>query len=234
MQPADRGHARVVADLEQRAAGLVLRLELGLPLGRVHVHRAELEHPELLLAEADPPVRVEHGAAGAELDRDRDRDPERQPEDDHGARDEEVERPLDHPVGADEHRRPQLEERRALARNELGALDEQVGGLRRDPHLDPGAVRQIDDVEELPVGEVRVGDDQLVHVVVGQDRAEVVRSRRARAGRSRPATRRSRRRTRSRCRSAPGRACGRGGRGGRPRRRGRRGGGRRARAAPRV
>src|SRR5437870_1046900 len=59
---ADARDARVVLDLEERSGGLVLVLERRLPRGRIDVHRAELEHPELLLAEADAPVTVEDRA----------------------------------------------------------------------------------------------------------------------------------------------------------------------------
>ena len=54
---ADARDARVVADLEQRPARLVRGLERGLlALGALD-HRPELEHPERLLAEADPRCR---------------------------------------------------------------------------------------------------------------------------------------------------------------------------------
>ena len=39
---------------------------------------------------------------------------------------------------------------------------EQLGRLRRDPHLHARAVRVLDDLEQLAVRVVRVGDDQLV------------------------------------------------------------------------
>ena len=49
-QCSHRGHPRVAAHLEERSARLVLPLEERLVLGRVRVHRPELEHVELVLA----------------------------------------------------------------------------------------------------------------------------------------------------------------------------------------
>ena len=60
---SDTGDAGIVADLEEGALGLVLRLELGLPGLRVRVHRPELEHAEVPFVQADPQVAEEHGAA---------------------------------------------------------------------------------------------------------------------------------------------------------------------------
>ena len=85
--------------------------------------------------------------------------------DDHAHR--EVESALDEPVGADEHGRAQLEERDALPGDVLASpLDEELGRRRRDPHLDPAPVRLLDDLHELAVVEIGVGDDQLVDVVL--------------------------------------------------------------------
>ena len=78
----DAGDARIVTDLEERTLGLVRVLEPGLQGRRFGDHRPELEHRELSLAHADPPVDVENRAARAELDRERDQQPERQ--DEHG------------------------------------------------------------------------------------------------------------------------------------------------------
>ena len=75
-EAADRRDARIVANLEQRPFRLILRLELGLPRGGVGIHGPELEHQERLLVESDPAVAVEHGPAGAELDRAGDREPD--------------------------------------------------------------------------------------------------------------------------------------------------------------
>ena len=51
-----RGSSRI---LNSGPSASFARLELGLPLGRARDHRAELEHPELALAEPDAPVAVE-------------------------------------------------------------------------------------------------------------------------------------------------------------------------------
>src|SRR5436190_9093152 len=55
----DRGHARVLADLEEGPVRLVRRFELGLAPSCAGVHRAELVHPELALAQPDAGVAVE-------------------------------------------------------------------------------------------------------------------------------------------------------------------------------
>ena len=71
-EAADRRHARVVADLEQRAVGLVVLLELVLAAASAsRVHRAELEAGERRAADARAHRAVEHRAARGELDRER-------------------------------------------------------------------------------------------------------------------------------------------------------------------
>ena len=141
-ETADSGYARVVGDLEERSLSLVLGLELRLHGSGVGAHRPELEHPELLLGQPDTCVSVEHGAARVELDRGGDQKPERQSEDGDDTRHGEVERTLDHPVGADEDGRAQLEERHALARHVLAApLDQRARwpAGRHAPSLPGGA-----------------------------------------------------------------------------------------------
>ena len=66
------------------------------------------------------------------------------------------------PVGAGEHRRAQLEERHALAGHVLAALDQQLGRLRREPHLHARAVRRLDDLEHGLLVEVALVQDHLV------------------------------------------------------------------------
>ena len=167
-QPADGRHARVVADLEQRAARLVRALELGLlPVGPLD-HRAELQHPERPLAQADARIRVEHRPARAELDRGGDREPQGRTGDDDQHADEQVERALRRPVRAGEDRRAQLEERNALPRHVLAALDQKLRGARRHPHLDAPAVRSLHDLEQPGLVDPRIGHDQLVERAVRQ------------------------------------------------------------------
>ena len=60
---------------------------------------------------------------------------------------EQVEAALDRPVTTGEHGRTQLEERRTLARHVLAALHQELGRVGREPHLDPLAVRLLDDLE---------------------------------------------------------------------------------------
>ena len=170
---ADPRHPRVVLDLEQRPRRLVRLLEPGLPAGRVGVHRAELEHAELALAEADALVAVEDGTRRVQLHPERDQPPDRQRDQDQQTADDDVERTLDRPVETGEHRRPQLEQRHALAGDVLRPLPQQLGGGRRDPHLDAGAVRLLDEVEQLLLAEVDAADDQLVEGLLLQHAREV-------------------------------------------------------------
>src|SRR4051812_13775293 len=91
---ADAGRTRVVLDLEERARGLVRVLERGLARRGVDVHRAELEHPELALAEPDAAVAIEDRAGRVEFHGRGDQQPERQPGDDDQTADDEVETAL--------------------------------------------------------------------------------------------------------------------------------------------
>ena len=106
----------------------------------------------------------------------------------------------------DERGRAQLEQRHALPRDELDPLGQQLGRLRRDPHLDASAVGVGDDLEQLALAEVRVGHDQLVHALGLEDRGQVLHVAEHAAGRARRPRARARRRTRSRSRCAPSRA----------------------------
>ena len=124
-------------------------LELGLLVGGVDDHRAELEHPELALADPDPPVDVEHRPARVELDRQRDEQPERQPDDDEQGAARGGRRPASaaqsQPVRIGGL---QLEQRHARARHVLALLHEQLGRARaRAAPCTPCAVRALDDVE---------------------------------------------------------------------------------------
>ena len=74
-------------------------------------------------------------------------------DDDEHAHDE-VEPALHRPVPPGQHGRPELEERRALSRHVLAALDEELGRVGREPHLDSLAVRLLDDLEHRPLVEV--------------------------------------------------------------------------------
>src|SRR6266568_821363 len=165
----DGRYTRIVLDLEERTGGLVVSLERALAGGRVGVHRPELHHPERLLSEPDAPVAIEHRAARAELDRNGHREPERQAGDDDQARHDEVEAPLQRPFRSCERGRAQLEQRRALAGNVFGTLQEQLGGARRDLYLGSEAVRILDELEELALGEATIRHDELVDVVLPQD-----------------------------------------------------------------
>ena len=87
--------------------------------------------------------------------------------------DDEVEAALHRPVRAGEDRRPQLEERRALARHVLAALDEELRRVGREPHLHPLPVRLLDHLEHGALVEVGLGEDQLVgpHLLEHEPRA---------------------------------------------------------------
>ena len=69
---------------------------------------------------------------------------------------------LDRPVGAGEHGRSELEQRHALARHVLAALEQQLGRLRGDPHLHAGAVRRLDDLEHRASSKSPSLQDHLV------------------------------------------------------------------------
>ena len=67
-------------------------------------------------------------------------------------------------------------------------LDEELGRTRSDAHLHSAPVSLLDDLDELAVVEVGVGDDQLVDVVLrqhGRERREVAEHAQARAVRRR-------------------------------------------------
>jgi hypothetical protein len=160
-QPSDPCHARVVTQLEEGAVGLVRLLQLRLPLGGVGVHRPELQHRELSLAEPDAAVAVQDRPARVELDRGRDQQPQRQAEQQHERARDEVERALRSPVHADERRRAQLEQRRPLAGHVVHSVREELGRPRRDPHLHAVRVRLLDQLEQLAVAD-SVGRDHFV------------------------------------------------------------------------
>ena len=65
-----------------------------------------------------------------------------------------------------------LEERHRLAGHVLAALDQELGRARCDPHAHAAAVRGVDELEQLLLGEAVVGDDQLVERPVGASAAE--------------------------------------------------------------
>ena len=100
---------------------------------------------------------------------------------------------------AGEHRRPQLEERHALPGDVLGAVDEQLGRPRRDPHPDAAPVRLLDDLEQPLLGSRRRRRSARRTVVEHARRA-------ARRARQPGAARASRPGTRSRCRRGSSRA----------------------------
>ena len=79
--------------------------------------------------------------------------------------DDEVEGALEREVDPLEDRRAQLEQRHRLPGDELGSVDEDLRRRRRDPHAHPAAMRAIDQLEQLALGEVGVDDDHLVDTV---------------------------------------------------------------------
>ena len=85
-----------------------------------------------------------------------------------------VERALDDPVRACEHRRPELEERHALARHVLAPLHEQLCGLRRQPHADATAVRRLDDRQHALLVQLLLREDQLVRALAREDLGQLV------------------------------------------------------------
>ena len=148
------------------------------------------------------PIRRSRKSTGprrVELDRRRDQQPQRQSDEDDDPADDEVERPLHDPVRAGEDRRAQLEERDALAGHVLAPLHEQLGRPRRQPHLDAGPMRDLDDLEHGLLVEVALVQDHLVRTVALDPAREQLA----------PAAARTCRRTRRRARPSPrpARAC---------------------------
>src|SRR5439155_17017779 len=76
---------------------------------------------------------------------------------------------LQRPLPVQEDRGAKLEQLRPFARDVLRALQQQLGRLRGDLHLDTEAVRLFDQLEQLALAEALVRDDQLVNVAVAQD-----------------------------------------------------------------
>jgi hypothetical protein len=95
------------------------------------------------------------------------------------ARDDQVEAALEHEVDALEDRRLQLEQRHGLAGHQLVAVGHDLHRRGRDPHGHAHRVAAVDQLDRLLLGEVRVGDHDLLHAVLldqdGQlvERAEV-------------------------------------------------------------
>ena len=77
-------------------------------------------------------------------------------------RHDEVERALRRPGHARQHRRPQLEERHALAGHVLALVDEELGRRRGELHLHAVAVRELHDIEDGLLVEVRLCEHELV------------------------------------------------------------------------
>ena len=75
---------------------------------------------------------------------------------------DEVEASLHRPVPARQDRRAKLEERRPLARHVLATLNEELGRVGREPHLDPLTVGLLDDLEDRSLVEVGLREDHLV------------------------------------------------------------------------
>src|SRR5579859_1758657 len=169
----DTGHSRVVLDLEQRPRCLVRRFEPRLARSRIDVHRAELEHPELALAESDTAVSIEDGAGGVELDGECDHRPDRRGDCDQADAHDEVECALHCPVETGEDRRPQFEERHTLTRDVLRTLCQELGGRRCDAHLDAIVVRLVDEVQQLFLTKPDAAEDQLVGVLLAEDLFQV-------------------------------------------------------------
>src|SRR3989304_1454143 len=84
--------------------------------------------------------------------------------DDDGA-DEEVEGPLERPVGPREHGWAQLEERHALARDVGRLVRQELRGRRRHPHGYAVAVGDVEELDDLLLLEVDALHDDLVRVV---------------------------------------------------------------------
>ena len=77
------------------------------------------------------------------------------------------------PLRSGEDRRAQLEQRHALPRDVLAALDQQLGRPRRDPHLHAAAVRRFDDLQQPLLGQAAVRDEKLVERLAREHRLDV-------------------------------------------------------------
>ncbi len=170
---SDASDSRVLADLEERPLRLVLGLELGLLRRRAGHHRPELQHSELALPDPDPAIDEEQRPARVDLDRSRDEEPEGQSDDEHEDTHDQIEAALQGPVPARQNRRAQLEERRALPRHVLAALDEELRRVGCKSHLDPLPVRLLDHLEHRALVEVGLGEDHLVGPHLVEDEREL-------------------------------------------------------------
>ena len=173
-EPPDRRHPRVTLDLEQRAARLVERLEVRLALVGVRVHRAELQARERLAADARAVGAIDHRAARGEAHEQRAHREQRREEQQQQQRDDDVERALDEVVEAVEDRRAQLEQRHRGARDELGALEQDLHRRRRHAHGHAALVAGVHELDGALLGEVRVGDDHFLDAVDVQDLGDVL------------------------------------------------------------
>ena len=89
-------------------------------------------------------------------------------------RPDEVEGALERVVEALEDGRLELEERDRLPGDELGAVDEDLHRRRRDADHDAALVALVDELDRLALGELGVGDDDLVDAMGEHDVAQVL------------------------------------------------------------
>jgi hypothetical protein len=155
-------HARVLADLEQRAADLVVLLEALLQVLGAVDHRAELEARERPAADAGPHRPVQERSARRDLDRERRQRHERRERHDQQRRADHVERALDREVDPVEDRRLELEQRQRLPGHELHPVHQDLHGGRGHAHAHAVLVALVDQLDGLGLGEVCVGDQHLV------------------------------------------------------------------------
>ena len=194
-----RGSSRILKSAPRR---LVRLLELPLLLGGVGHHRAELQHPELALADPDAPVDVEHRPARVELDRERDR----------GARAaarrrrrSALRRRCRRPASAAQSQPVRIGGRSSksgtpCARHVLALVHEQVGRVRGEADTHAAAVRPLDDVEHRALVEVGLASGSARPVAVARGSPASSSSEEPSIGRPGPPSGRPRRRARRRCR----------------------------------
>ena len=162
---AHLGHARVVADLEQCAVGLVAVLKLNLQLVGPHAHGAELEAIERVLLNAHAAAAVEHRAAVGEPHRQRrQREDGRQQHDEQRAH-HQVEPALGQEGDAAEHRRAELEQRQSRGGHGTDGVRQELRGGGCQAHGDSAAAAHVEQVENWSVAAGGAGEDDLVHLL---------------------------------------------------------------------
>ncbi len=103
----------------------------------------------------------------------RDREQQRAQQREQDRRADDVEGALEREVDALEDGRRELEQRHRLTGDELGAVDQDLHRRGREPHTHAAPVALVDQLDGVVLGEVGVGDDDLVDAALGEHALEV-------------------------------------------------------------